>query len=1318
MDDRANKILSWISDVPHQLHHEHAKSDLLDGIGKWIFEDEAFLKWKNGPRSSMLWLRGKPQSGKTKLMSLMIDDAHHTSIRKCCRAPVYFYCSEDAAEPARRDARSILASIARQLSICDDTTHELHQSTTDIYVKREARAFLSSQLDVNELEMLIVDLLAKADTKPRAIFIDSLEECGFQASGALLEFFERLLTISPSLLKLCVSSSDYEETGSSSKFMVVQITPKQNASDIEQFLRARSKQLIEKDQLLLSGSQGKELQEKILSDFVAKADGIFCWANLQLLALCQQRTHAAILDRLSTQPQSLEDLHHEILQRIETYKDKTEREIVQNALSWLLYGCETLKSDVFLEAILITVKSNHKSISKWQLLDLCAGLVIYDASLDIYRFSNSSVRHFLKKHLLKAATTNVFNADETMILLLKYLNQGFSVCEETLDIVTDNLGFGCRLMEILLQSSLVKVQISQNSLLSICRSENGQLLMDIVLQNYGSDIQLTEEVLQEVAENETCGLQLMALLLERRKADIIITENVLISAVGNEICAEDLIRLLSDEFGADGTITEDVLHAAAANPTCGDELMSLLISIRPSDFNATDLLQTAAENEGCGDRVMKVLLEKYPTELSITEDILMSAAGNEENGEQVFSVILGGSSPEIQITEDLLEVVLQNDISGERIIRLLIRGTNSKISVSSKVIQIISEGFHYERFEILLLDDRVMLVNYPEILASVAEYCGKGTLESVINKHGCDLTDEDIQQVLESAARNRTHGDTMLVYALERLAPRKKITEDLLKVAVEHAMLGDRIMLALHRRYGSNINITEGVLASAARNLECGDLVMASILKVYQDQINITDGVFEALAQNPVCGSRILEIILEKSVSQVYLTRKAIEAITNCMDGIDTEKSMKTMQLLLARSRVENVGETLLATVSHGSALPAFLDLLLSHYNCSDNISEEVVEAAVRNIFQGYQLTEYLLDRGVPVTEKVLCSAAENEGQGEDILKVLLPKLAPKSRISPTVLKAAASNTEFGASLVDLLLHHGALEADETVIHAAASNKGCGKSILELLFRQSGSKIVITQSMLKAAASGNLESLEFLLDQCQDESCVTTPVLEAAARNISGDSHLFSKIVSKCRDEVRFTEDVLQACASNVDPEIATARMKLILDGGGNALKITEATLVCIAKNWESGHDLVKWLLHKRDHDVRITRKVMRSIATNPRGKEIIKLLLKDYKDGIISSISQEVIFAAASNGRLEILKCLCQLAPSITVEPDWDPICRLYMAARDDYVDETSRLIGNNCPPDTKDSRGRSPLWIAARYGHSKIVQILVDQKGVDVNS
>lgn len=65
--EKRGEILHWISAEPYKQHHEQAKSEVLEGTGKWLLQDRTFLRWKNESASSILWLRGIPGSGKSKL---------------------------------------------------------------------------------------------------------------------------------------------------------------------------------------------------------------------------------------------------------------------------------------------------------------------------------------------------------------------------------------------------------------------------------------------------------------------------------------------------------------------------------------------------------------------------------------------------------------------------------------------------------------------------------------------------------------------------------------------------------------------------------------------------------------------------------------------------------------------------------------------------------------------------------------------------------------------------------------------------------------------------------------------------------------------------------------------------------------------------------------------------------------------------------------------------------------------------------------------------------------------------------------------------
>lgn len=61
-------ILQWFSPLPYQQYHVQASTDVLAGTGDWLLRDERFKTWGGSSSPSILWLRGPPGFGKTKLV--------------------------------------------------------------------------------------------------------------------------------------------------------------------------------------------------------------------------------------------------------------------------------------------------------------------------------------------------------------------------------------------------------------------------------------------------------------------------------------------------------------------------------------------------------------------------------------------------------------------------------------------------------------------------------------------------------------------------------------------------------------------------------------------------------------------------------------------------------------------------------------------------------------------------------------------------------------------------------------------------------------------------------------------------------------------------------------------------------------------------------------------------------------------------------------------------------------------------------------------------------------------------------------------------
>ena len=60
--------LQWFSPLPYQQYHVQASTDVLAGTGDWLLHDERLKAWRSSSCPSILWLRGPPGFGKTKLM--------------------------------------------------------------------------------------------------------------------------------------------------------------------------------------------------------------------------------------------------------------------------------------------------------------------------------------------------------------------------------------------------------------------------------------------------------------------------------------------------------------------------------------------------------------------------------------------------------------------------------------------------------------------------------------------------------------------------------------------------------------------------------------------------------------------------------------------------------------------------------------------------------------------------------------------------------------------------------------------------------------------------------------------------------------------------------------------------------------------------------------------------------------------------------------------------------------------------------------------------------------------------------------------------
>lgn len=169
------KTVRWISDTRVGEDHAAARERLGSSYwnsGQWLLNPPGDQKssledWKLSG-NGQLWLCGSVGTGKTSLMSILIDDL----IRNQPQIRLAFcYCSKNSA---MNTPVEILKSLLAQLSW---TTNgfDIAEDIRKIYVQRATGLSRDSSLSVSECVDLLATLIRKFG--PTIIVIDALDEC-------------------------------------------------------------------------------------------------------------------------------------------------------------------------------------------------------------------------------------------------------------------------------------------------------------------------------------------------------------------------------------------------------------------------------------------------------------------------------------------------------------------------------------------------------------------------------------------------------------------------------------------------------------------------------------------------------------------------------------------------------------------------------------------------------------------------------------------------------------------------------------------------------------------------------------------------------------------------------------------------------------------------------------------------------------------------------------------------------------------------------------------------------------------------------------
>ncbi|KAH9980857.1 ankyrin repeat-containing domain protein [Lactifluus volemus] len=396
-----SELRNWLSPPDPSVNHSIARSRHHEGTATWFIDNSSFNEWKSC--GSLLWIHGKPGSGKSILCSSIIENIKETcndGLGSIC----YFYF--DYKDTSKRDIRGLLSSLLVQL--CDQSHHFWNVLSRLYNTHNDGRERPTEE----KLIKCLKDMLNLDERLPVYIIIDALDECPNTPPTSsprrkLLNLLEDLVESHLSRVHILVTSRDEHDIRPVLESLTPVHIPLHDQSgqkdDIINYVKFVVHSYKETHKWR---SEDKDLVIQRLSE---GANGMFRWVVCQLDRLCQAFSSSIrkILDDL---PVTLDETYIRILQDIPEEKWEHANRILQ----CVFVSFRPLQVEELAEVLAVQFEAEEipDLITDWRLddpedalLSACSSLIAIVRVDDsrVVEFSHFSVKEFLISNRLSTS---------------------------------------------------------------------------------------------------------------------------------------------------------------------------------------------------------------------------------------------------------------------------------------------------------------------------------------------------------------------------------------------------------------------------------------------------------------------------------------------------------------------------------------------------------------------------------------------------------------------------------------------------------------------------------------------------------------------------------------------------------------------------------------------------------------------------------------------------------------------------------------------------------------------------------------------------
>ncbi|OCH90532.1 hypothetical protein OBBRIDRAFT_592935 [Obba rivulosa] len=396
-----SEMRRWLSPPDPSTNHNAASKSHREGTAKWFIEGEAFKEWKT--TGSLLWIHGKPGSGKSILCSRIIEDVERMCKTQWDTILAYFYC--DFQDPDKQNIRGLLSSLLVHFSTHSDHCAKIFSRLYSEYNDG------SRQPSDAALTKCLKDMLSAQGAT--YIIIDALDECPISPGipsqrEQILQLIKELVELHLSDLHICITSRPEPDIQRILEPLTDRHISLHVESGQEEDIALYVRSTMNSDNSFKRWNEAhKVLTIKTLSE---KADGMFRWVFCQL-ELLRRCIPATVQRTLNSLPKSLDETYQRMLEHIDESNWECAHRILQClAVSArpLLIGeiAEVLAVD-FDDATIPRLKDEWRSQDPiTHILSICSTLVTVDMDAGEVRFAHFSVQEYLTSERLASEEKN------------------------------------------------------------------------------------------------------------------------------------------------------------------------------------------------------------------------------------------------------------------------------------------------------------------------------------------------------------------------------------------------------------------------------------------------------------------------------------------------------------------------------------------------------------------------------------------------------------------------------------------------------------------------------------------------------------------------------------------------------------------------------------------------------------------------------------------------------------------------------------------------------------------------------------------------